>query len=85
MAFTGIRILLALAVMAAISVILWLPVINDRLTAMLSRTSKIWAPTMIVIGSVLLAIGLTNHIGKVAIAGGSMVGAVVAAFLYDNY
>jgi hypothetical protein len=36
-------------------------------------------------GAVLLAFGLTVHVGPLAIAGGILIGLVALAFFIDNY
>jgi hypothetical protein len=85
MPFSGRYIVLSLVAIAAITVILWIPVLSDHINAGLSRTSRIWAPIMVLSGSALLALGLTIHVGPLAITGGVLIGLVALAFLIDNY
>jgi hypothetical protein len=85
MPFSGHYIVLSLIAIAGITVILWIPVLSDHINAGLSRTSRIWAPIMLLSGSALLALGLTIHFGPLAITGGVLIGLVALAFLIDNY
>jgi hypothetical protein len=83
--FSGHYIVLALAAIALISVLLWIPVLSDKLTGALSATAPIWAPIMLLSGGALLTIGMLAHVTPLDIAGGSLIGFVVLAFLVDNY
>ena len=85
MPFSGHYIVLSLIAIAGITVILWIPVLSDHINAGLSRTSRIWAPIMLLSGSALLALGLTIHVGPLAITGGVLIGLVALAFFIDNY
>jgi hypothetical protein len=85
MPFSGRYIVLALAAIAVIIVVLWIPVLSDQITAALSATAPKWAPIMLGSGAVLLAFGLTVHVAPLAIAGGILIGLVALAFFIDNY
>jgi len=85
MPFSGRYIVLALVVIAVVTVVLWIPVISDHINAGLSRTSRIWAPIMILGGTALLVLGLTVHFGPLEITGGVLIGLVALAFFIDNY
>jgi hypothetical protein len=85
MPFSGRYIVLALAAIAVISVVLWIPVLSDHINAGLSRTAGIWAPIMVLSGTALLALGLAIHFGALEITGGVLIGLVALAFLIDNY
>ena len=85
MPFSGRYIVMALAAIAVIIVVLWIPVLSDQITAALSATAPKWAPIMLGSGAVLLAFGLTVHVGPLAIAGGILIGLVALAFFIDNY
>jgi len=85
MPFSGRYIVLALAAIVVISVLLWIPVLSDQISALLSATAPKWAPIMLLGGTALLVLGLTVHVGPLDIAGGALIGFVVLAFLVDNY
>jgi hypothetical protein len=85
MPFSGRYIVLSLVAIVVIVVVLWIPVLSDQINAGLSRTSRIWAPIMILSGTALLVAGLTAHFSPLEIAGGVLIGLVVLAFLIDNY
>lgn len=85
MPFSGRYIVLALVAIVVIVILLWIPVLSDQISALLSATAPTWAPRMLVGGSALLALGLTFHYGALDIAGGALIGFVVLAFVIDNY
>jgi hypothetical protein len=85
MPFSGRYIVLSLAAIAVIIVVLWIPVLSDQINAVLSRTAPKWVPTMLLSGAALLALGLTVHVGPLAITGGVLIGVVTLAVLIDNY
>lgn len=82
---SGTQIVAAIAVIAVVSVVLWIPVLWDRLTAFLSLNAPKWAPRMFVAGLALLVTGLTAGLHIVAIVGGCTIGVLAASMIYDNY
>jgi hypothetical protein len=82
---SGTQIVGAIAVIAVVSVVLWIPVLWDRLTAFLSMNAPKWAPRIFVAGLALLVTGLTTGVHIVAIVGGCTIGALVTGLIYDNY
>ncbi len=85
MPFSGRYIVLALVAIVVIVVLLWIPVLSDQITAVLSETAPKWAPRMLLGGTALLVLGLTIHVGPLEIAGGALIGFVALAFFIDNY
>jgi hypothetical protein len=85
MPFSGRYILLALAAIVVIVVLLWIPVLSDQITAVLSQTAPKWVPVMLLSGGALLVTGMVVHVTQLEIAGGILIGLVALAFLIDNY
>lgn len=85
MPFSGRYIVLALVAIVIIVVLLWIPVLSDQISAVLSATAPKWAPRMLLAGMALLVLGLVVHVGPLEIAGGVLIGLVLLAFLVDNY
>ena len=83
--FSGSQILVAIGVIAVVSVILWIPVLLDQLTAFLSTNASKWVPRTFVVGLALLVTGLMAGIHILAIAGGCTIGGLAAALFFDNY
>ena len=75
----------ALAGIAVVIGLLWIPVLGDRFTAFLSRTGPKAAPKILLAGGGLLALGLMTGVRLLDIVGGSLVGVVVLAVVFDNY
>lgn len=84
-ALSGSQILGAIGVIAVVSVMLWIPVLWDKLTAFLSMNASKWVPRTFVVGLALLVTGLMADIHVLAIAGGCTIGGLAAALLLDNY
>lgn len=78
-------IALALAVIAGVSVLLWLPVLMDHVNGFLSRLGNKYGWHTVALGLGLLIIGLVVHVKFLAIAGGIMAGVVILAAIVDNY
>ena len=78
-------IALALGVIVVGSVVLWLPVLGDHLTAFLSKQGNKYGPRTVLIGLTLLIAGLVGHVRLLAIIGGVMAGVVIFAAILDNY
>jgi hypothetical protein len=74
-----------LACVAAIIVLLWIPVLSDRLTAFVSTNGPKAAPKIILVGLGFLLAGLVVHVEVLVVVGASMIGLLLLAFLYDNY
>ena len=85
MPFSGRYIVLALAAIVVIVVLLWIPVLSDQITAVLSQTAPKWAPVMLLSGGALLVTGMVVHVTQLEIAGGILIGLVALAFFIDNY
>jgi hypothetical protein len=85
MPFSGRYIVLALVAIVVIVVLLWIPVLSDQITAVLSQTAPKWAPIMLLSGAGLLVLGLAIHVGPLDITGGVLIGLVALAFFIDNY
>ncbi|HEX9520158.1 MAG TPA: hypothetical protein VF940_28770 [Streptosporangiaceae bacterium] len=83
--FSGRQIVLALLVIAAVSVILWIPVFSDQMMDFLSRTAPRYAPLTFLAGLGLLVIGLVAGVRILDIIGASMIGALALGFLVENY
>lgn len=75
----------ALAVIAVVSIVLWIPVLGDRFTAFLSRTGPKAAPKIILIGGGLIAGGMMTGVRLLEVIGGCLIGALALAWLYDQY
>ena len=67
-------IAVALGVIVVASVLLWLPVLGDHLTAFLSKQGNRYGPRTVLIGLVLLIAGLVGQVRILAIIGGVMAG-----------
>ena len=81
----SVIIALALGVIVVVSVLLWLPVLGDHLSAFLSKAGNKYGPRTVLIGLVLLIAGLVGQVRIVAIVGGVMAGVVILAAIVDNY
>ena len=82
---SGTQILGAIGVIVVVSVILWIPVLWDHLTAFMSMNAPKWVPRIFVAGLALLITGLMAGVHLLAIVGGCTIGGLLAALLYDNY
>jgi hypothetical protein len=74
-----------LACVVAIIVLLWIPVLSDRLTAFVSTNGPKAAPKIILVGTGFVLAGLVIHVQVLVLVGASLVGLLVLAFIYDNY
>ena len=81
----SVIIAVALGVIVVASVLLWLPVLGDHLTAFLSKQGNRYGPRTVLIGLVLLIAGLVGQVRILAIIGGVMAGVVIFAAIVDNY
>lgn len=77
--------LVILGCIAVVIVLLWIPVLGDRLTGYLSAEAPKVAPKMFLLGLVLLVAGLVIGFGILEIVGGGLMGIVVLAVILDNY
>jgi hypothetical protein len=82
---SGGQILGAIGVIAVVSVVLWIPVLWDQLTAFLSINAAKWVPRVFVAGLALVVTGLMAGVDILAIVGGCTIGGLAAALLYENY
>ena len=82
---SGHGILVALAGVAVVAGLLWIPVLGDRLTETVSKHAPRVFPRMLLLGLALLGLGLVVHIGILDIVGGCLAGVVVLAVIVDNY
>ena len=78
-------IAVALGVIVVASVLLWLPVLGDHMTAFLSKQGNRYGRQTVLIGLVLLIAGLVGQVRMLAIIGGVMAGVVIFAAILDNY
>lgn len=83
--FSGSQILVVLLCIGIVSVLLWIPVLGDRLMAFLSTTGPKVAPRIFLVGSALLVVGLVARVVILDVAGASLIGLLVLGFLLDSY
>jgi small-conductance mechanosensitive channel len=83
--FSGRQIVLALLVIAVVSVVLWIPVLSDQVMDFLTRNAPRYAPLTFLAGLGLLVIGVVAGIGILDIIGASMIGALALGYLVENY
>jgi len=76
---------LALLVIAVVSVVLWIPVLSDQVMDFLSRNAPRYAPLTFLAGLGLLVVGLVVGVRILDIIGASMIGALALGFLVENY
>lgn len=81
----GRQVLVVLAVMAVLIVLLWIPVLGDRLVDLLSRNAPKIAPRMFLLGLGILVIGLVVRVRVLDVVGGCLIGAIVLGLILDNY
>ena len=82
---TGGLIVGGLAAIVAISILLWIPVLGDRLTAFVSTNGPRYAPRIFLVGLGILLTGIVAHFEVLVLAGASVIGLLALAFVYDNY
>ena len=82
---SGRQVIVALACVAVVVVMLWIPVLGDRLTAYLSRVGPKAAPRMFLLGLGALLAGLAFRFGALELVGGCLIGLVLLAVILDNY
>jgi hypothetical protein len=82
---SGRQIVLALLVIAVVSVVLWIPVLSDQVMDFLSRNAPRYAPLTFLAGLGLLVVGLVVGVRILDIIGASMIGALALGFLVENY
>jgi hypothetical protein len=75
---TGGLIVGGLAAVVAISIVLWIPVLGDRLTAL-------YAPKTFLVGLGFLLTGIVAHVEVLVLTGASVIGLLALALIYDNY
>ena len=74
-----------LAAIVAISVLLWIPVLGDRLTAFVSTNGPRYAPRIFLVGLGFLLTGIAAHVDVLILVGASIIGLLALALIYDNY
>ena len=80
------RAVLVLAACVCVAfVLLWLPVLSDRITGYLSKTVPRYAPRILLAGSGILVLGLITRLVILGVVGASMIGALLLAWIFDNY
>ena len=82
---TGGLIVGGLAAIVAISVLLWIPVLGDRLTAFVSTNGPRYAPKIFLVGLGFLLTGIVAHVDVLILVGASIIGLLALALIYDNY
>ena len=82
---TGGLIVGGLAAVVAISVLLWIPVLGDRLTAFVSTNGPRYAPKIFLVGLGFLLTGIVAHVDVLILVGASIIGLLALALIYDNY
>lgn len=82
---SGRQIVLALLVIAVVSVVLWIPVLYDQVMDFLSRNAPRYMPLSFAAGLALLVIGLVAGVRILDIVGASVIGALALGFLVENY
>src|SRR5262249_61364418 len=83
--FSGRQIVLALGVIAVVSVVLWIPVLYDQVMDFLSRNAPRYMPLTFAVGLALLVIGLVAGVRILSIVGASTIGALALGLLVENY
>jgi hypothetical protein len=78
-------IAIALGVIAAASVLLWLPVLMDHVNGFLAKQGNKYGWQTVGVGLALMITGLIVHVRILAIIGGVVAGVVIAAAIVDNY
>ena len=82
---SGARIVVFVTLIAVGSVVLWLPVLGDRLKAAVNRKAPQVAPRIFVLGVVILVAGLVIHMKVLDVIGGCLIGALVLAAVLNEY
>lgn len=82
---SGRQILVLLGIGAVVAVILWLPVLGDRIVANLSRNAPKYAPRIFFAGLGLLLLGMVAGVQLLEVGGGCLIGALVLGAIADNY
>ncbi len=82
---SGARIVVILALIAVCSVILWIPVLGDRLKAEVNRKAPQVAPRIFLAGLAALVTGLVIHNTVLDVIGGCLIGGLVLAVVLNEY
>jgi hypothetical protein len=82
---SGARIVVILALIAVCSVVLWIPVLGDRLKAEVTRKAPQIAPRIFFLGLAVLVAGLVIHMKVLDVAGGCLIGGLVLATVLNEY
>jgi hypothetical protein len=82
-AFRDVLVVAACVIVAFI--LLWLPVLGDRVTAYLSRNAPKFAPRIFLAGLGILATGLITRLVILDVVGASLIGLLALGYLFDNY
>lgn len=82
---SGRQVLVALVCVAVLFGLLWLPVLGDRLTDLLSKKAPKVAPRIFFLGLGILVTGLVIHVRILDVVGACLIGALVLGAILDNY
>lgn len=83
---SGLREVIVIAAgITVLVVLLWLPVLGDRMSATVSRKAPKVAPRMFGVGLGILLLGLVVKVVLITVVGGCLMGLVLLAALADKY
>lgn len=85
LSLSGARIVVVLALIAVCSVVLWIPVLGDRLKAEVNRRAPQIAPRIFLLGLAILVTGLVIHVTVLDVIGGCLIGGLVLATVLNEY
>jgi hypothetical protein len=85
MPLSGARMLVILALIAVASIVLWIPVLGDRLKAEANRLAPKVAPRVFLLGLAVLLAGLVIRMKVLDIIGGCLIGGLALAVLLNEY
>jgi hypothetical protein len=84
-ALSGRQVLVLVGIGVVVAVLLWLPVLGDRIMDYLSKNAPKYAPRIFFAGLGLLLLGVVAGLQPLEVAGGCLIGALVLGALVDNY
>lgn len=82
---SGGQVLVVLVLIAVLLVLLWIPVLGDRLTDSLSRRAPRVAPRIFFLGLGLLGAGLAFRVPILDVLGACLIGVLLLGAILDNY
>jgi hypothetical protein len=83
--FTGRQVLVLLGCVVAGIGLLWLPVLGDRLTALVGAKAPRVAPRLFLLGFGLLITGLVAGVRELDVVGGCLIGILVLGVILQTY